>query len=244
MASDPIAPIVLQPSCHSQQSFESTYQRSEDPWGYYSFADQVRFQKIAQAARAWSPHPRRSLDVACGLGQVAELLAEFSQEVFAYDFAPSAVQRTRERFQPCQQDRIHVEVRDALCPGYDKNMFDLIVMSDIDTDANLDWYRHVIQIHKELLAADGTMVIAGRIKKPVRRDFEANLVSLGGTILDRIFFHDRYWFKARSFIRRVLPTTAAKRCLSQGWLFRSTESLGALAGPSGSIHFGIVVRFQ
>jgi hypothetical protein len=66
-----------------------------------------------------------------------------------------------------------MEVRDALCPGYDRNWFDLIVMGDIDTDANMDWYRHVVQVHRELLLPDGIMVIAGRIKQGGRGDFEA-----------------------------------------------------------------------
>jgi len=171
------------------------------------------------------------------------LLAEFSQQVVAYDFAPSAVRRTRECCEQAGCRNVNVDVRDATEPGYENNSFDLILMSDMDVSGNRDWWLHVLSIHKEFLTKDGIVLACGRIKASDRKQFDENFLGLGGTVLDRIFFHDRYWFKSRSVIKRIAPASFARRLLSQAWIFHGAKSLGRLAGPAGSIHYGVVVRF-
>lgn len=243
MATQTGSVVDLAANSQRQRNYELIYRESVDPWDYSSYADRVRFQCIADAARKWCPHPRRSLDVACGLGQLTVLLAEFSDEVFAYDFAPSAVQRTRERCEKHARCKIDVEVRDAMDPGYERNIFDLIALCDMNTDGDMDWWSHVLKAHKELLSQGGTMVVSGRIKPKDRSGFENSFLSMGGTLLDRVYFHDRYWYKARSVIKRAIPPHYAKTLLAQRWFFQSATTIGRMTGPKGSIHFGVVVRF-
>lgn len=243
MANPSVSSVSLEANLHRQKDYEATYQSSGDPWGYSSYADVIRFRTIALAARHWFPNPNRSLDVACGLGQLTVLLNEFSQSVFAYDFAPSAVQRTRERSVKAQCRDVQVDVRDATDPGYEPDFFDLILMSDMDVAGNRDWWCHVLAIHREFLTEKGLMIACGRIRISERSQFDENFVNLGGKVIDRIYFHDRYWFKARSIVRRVMPPRVATRLLGQAWLFHSAETLGKVSGPAGSIHYGVVVRF-
>ncbi|MFN9367350.1 MAG: class I SAM-dependent methyltransferase [Planctomycetia bacterium] len=226
-----------------QRSYESVYQSADDPWDYFSCADRIRFERIAATARRWSSQPERALDVACGLGQLTVRLAEFSREVWAYDFAPSAVQRTRERCRQAGHERTRVEVRDALDPGYASGSFDLILMCDMATDGNTAWWCQVLEKHKELLGSGGTMVVAGRVKARRRPEFERTFADRGGVIVDRILFHDRYWYKARSAIKRVLPAACSRSLLGQDWFFNGAAAMGKLRGPQGSIHYGVVVRF-
>lgn len=238
-----LSTIDIEANLARQKNYESVYQSSDDPWDYDSYADQVRFQLICKTAQKWSPNAQRSLDVACGLGQMTFLLSEFSEEVFAYDFAPSAVQRTRERCSQIRNKKICIEVKDALNPNYPPASFDLILICDVANDGNLVWWNQVLTSHKELLAKDGKMLVAGRIKSRGRNDFEKTFLGFGGTIVDRIFFHDRYWYKARSALKRLLPGSYAKSLLAQGWLFHAMKAAGRLQGPNGSIHYGVVVQF-
>lgn len=244
MANLSVSAIDIEENLRRQRVYEETYQSSADPWGYASYADDVRFRTIANTARKWCPTSHRSLDVACGLGQLTVLLHSFSKQVFAYDFSPSAVERTRERCEQFQCNGVQVEVRDATDPKYEANYFDLILMSDMDISGNPDWWRHVLATHRALLTKNGFLIASGRVRPSGRERFDRNFDSLGGTIVDRIFFHDRYWFKARSVVRRVMPKRWSNRVLGQAWLFRTTQSIGRLVGPVGSIHYGVVVRFS
>jgi SAM-dependent methyltransferase len=239
-----VSAVDLEANLYRQKRYEETYQTHSDPWDYSSYADRVRFRTIADTARKWLLTPRRALDVACGLGQLTVLLDDFSEQVFAYDFAPSAVQRTRERCEQAGCQRVQVDVRDATDPGYESDYFDLILMSDIDISGNRDWWCHVLAIHKGYLTKNGIIVACGRIKADGRKQFDENFRAMHGTILDRIYFHDRYWFKARSVVKRVMPSPMAKGLLGRPWFYHTAKTLGRLAGPIGSIHYGVVVRFS
>ena len=238
-----VSDVDLEANLYRQKRYEETYQTHVDPWNYSSYADRIRFQTIANTARHWFPNPNRSLDVACGLGQLTVLLDEFSQRVFAYDFAPSAVQRTRERCEQAGCREVQVDVRDATDPGYEQNFFDLILLSDMDVSGNRDWWCHVLAIHREFLTENGLIIACSRIRASERAQFDENFLKLGGTVLDRIYFHDRYWFKASSIVRRVMPRQIATDLLGQAWLFHTAKTLGRVTGTTGSIHYGVVVRF-
>jgi hypothetical protein len=135
-------------------------------------------------------------------------------------------------------------VRDATDPGYEKGFFDLILMSDMDISGNREWWCHVLAIHREFLTENGLLIACGRVRASERAQFDENFHTLGGTVLDRIYFHDRYWFKARSIVRRVIPPRIATKLLGRPWFYHTAKTLGRLAGPIGSIHYGVVVRFS
>ncbi|MCY3012857.1 MAG: class I SAM-dependent methyltransferase [Planctomycetota bacterium] len=227
---------------HARQAeYELAYQSSSDPWDYASSFDQVRFATIADVAKRWCPAPENSLEVACGLGYQSRLLAEFAETHWAYDYAPSAVQQTRLRCSDLQH-KVNVDVRDALNPGYPDNFFDLIVMADIAMDENDDWWLQVLTKAKISLRKNGIMVVSGRIKEPSRREFENRFALLGMSVKERIYFHDRYWFKFRSLVKRVFPKNLSTRILSSSTTLGGLRAIGRLQGVNGSIHFGVVAQ--
>lgn len=50
-----------------------------------------------QRARALKPRSKCTLDIGCGFGDWTELLAQFSDEIHAFDVAPAFVEQTRQR---------------------------------------------------------------------------------------------------------------------------------------------------
>ncbi|MCE3018265.1 MAG: class I SAM-dependent methyltransferase [Pirellula sp.] len=227
---------------HARQAqYEQAYQSSNDPWDYASSFDQVRFATIADVAKRWCPTPKNSLEVACGLGYQSRLLAEFAETHWAYDFAPSAVQQTRLRCSDVQH-KVRIDVRDALSPGYSNSFFDLIVMADIAMDENEEWWLQVLANAKNSLRDNGIMVVSGRIKEPSRREFENRFAVLGMSVKERIYFHDRYWFKFRSLVKRVFAKKLSMRLLSSSAILGGLQAIGRLQGVNGSIHFGVVAK--
>ena len=77
----------------------------------------------AQAIAALSPHPR-ALDLACGAGRHARLLAELGFETIALDFALPALRRIRDR-----EPRVLAVAADATRLPLAEDCFDLVVQT-------------------------------------------------------------------------------------------------------------------
>jgi hypothetical protein len=86
------------------------------------------------------------------------------------------------------------------------------------------------------------MVVSGRIKEPSRREFENRFAVLGMSVKERIYFHDRYWFKFRSLVKRVFAKKLSMRLLSSSAILGGLQAIGRLQGVNGSIHFGVVAK--
>ncbi|MEJ2692163.1 MAG: methyltransferase domain-containing protein [Candidatus Thiodiazotropha sp.] len=75
------------------------------------------------------PARGRALDLACGLGGNALVLAEQGLEVTAWDFSPVAIQRLRETAGQCGLRNLLAEVRDLEQSPPPAQSFDVIVVS-------------------------------------------------------------------------------------------------------------------
>lgn len=98
---------------------------------------QRRYQstpKIPQAAEVLSqnlhllPAQGKALDVACGLGGNALLMAQQGLDVWAWDYAEAAIEKLQYTAR-CQKLSIHAEVRDVLAKPPEPASFDVIVVS-------------------------------------------------------------------------------------------------------------------
>lgn len=90
-------------------------------------------QEIGQATRVLRenlhllPRSGRALDLACGLGAHALLLAAQGLETYAWDISEVAVRRLAEQARSMQL-AVHVEVRDVVAQPPEPSSFDVIVV--------------------------------------------------------------------------------------------------------------------
>jgi 2-polyprenyl-3-methyl-5-hydroxy-6-metoxy-1,4-benzoquinol methylase len=73
------------------------------------------------------PTAGTALDLACGLGANALLLAHHGLKTYAWDYAETALERLQAEAQT-QQVQIHTELRDVVISPPPPNMFDVIVV--------------------------------------------------------------------------------------------------------------------
>lgn len=74
------------------------------------------------------PQDGTALDLACGLGANALLLAERGLEVFAWDSSAVAIEKLQTRARACDLP-VHTEVRDVVAHPPEHARFDVIVVS-------------------------------------------------------------------------------------------------------------------
>lgn len=74
------------------------------------------------------PSQGKALDLACGLGNNALLLAELGLDTWAWDFSDVAISKLRD-FAAYMGVKIHAEVRDILARPPEPNSFDVITVS-------------------------------------------------------------------------------------------------------------------
>ena len=94
------------------------------------------------------------------------------------------------------------------------------------------------------------------IVAPTERDLDSNRLhemlspkklcgdgrSDGGHVLERIYHHDRYWIKFRSLVKQFGKPEQIRSLLGNEGVHRAFTRLRSLRGPSGSKHFGLVVK--
>ncbi len=85
--------------------------------------------EVLERNRHLLPHEGRALDLACGLGGNALLLAEQGLEVSAWDLSPVAIERLNKTAESLQFDRLTAEVRDIEQATPAPDSFDVIVVS-------------------------------------------------------------------------------------------------------------------
>jgi tellurite methyltransferase len=73
------------------------------------------------------PVTGKAVDLACGLGANALLLAQHGLETYAWDYAPAAITRLQSEAQN-QQLHLHTEIRDIITSPPPPTSFDVIVI--------------------------------------------------------------------------------------------------------------------
>lgn len=226
-------------SVPANAEYERRYSSAEDPYDYFSAGEQAKYAGVLAAAKRWRPQATRVLEAACGLGYVTRLLADFAPEVFAYDFSPTAVARTRARCADLPPGRVQIDVGNALAPNYPPASFDVVILGDIGMFHDLDQRGGAIRAALALAKDDGVLILTDCIKSSQQADYTAFVERCGAETLERLYFHDRYWMKFRSLVKSV---GGGKQVLASPTLHRWLTNLGRLRGPAGSKHFGLVVR--
>jgi protein-L-isoaspartate O-methyltransferase len=224
------------------ESNESIYRAHDDPWGYFSAAEQIKYERTIAAVRRWKPRPQRVLEVACSLGYMTRMLASYADEVWAYDVSPTAVERARERCADVPSATLHIDVGDALAPAYPADFFDVIFVGDVGLGAHRDIGGTMIRQAIPLLREEGLLVVVDNMKPRMQESYAAFVERQGIEVIDRIWFDDRYWARFRRAATRVLPAALARPLVRSRSMFGCLAALGRCRGPWGSKHFGVVAR--
>lgn len=227
-----------------QDPFEKIYQQQDDPWDYYSVAEQAKYAQMSSTAKRLFPAPRRVLDAACSLGYLTAMMADYSPEVFAFDISTLAVQRTRQRCAALKsKTRFKIELGDAIRPHYSPASFDVVFLGDVVRILpSIADQQLAVRNTLELLSDDGILVLTDCMKCTSQKSYISLVESEGGCIQEKIYYNDRYWIKFRSLIKRVGSPEQIQLLLRSTTIHRWLRRLASLRGPAGSKHFGLVVR--
>lgn len=223
--------------------YEQLYQHNADPWDYLYAAEQAKYRLSLDAARRWQPHPARALEVACSLGYLTALLADYADEVHGFDLSETAIRAAQAH---CDRHpraaHIHLRVGDATQPGYPEGYFEVVFLQDVLLEIPEALRPSVLEQSLRLLAPGGVLIV-NDYQQPSHQEPYCRLVeSGGGRIVEKIYFHDRGWFRLKSALKAVRQTAPARALLQSERVFRWLSGLSARRGPEGSKHFGLVVQ--
>lgn len=219
---------------------EAIYRDHDDPWGYFSAGEQAKYRITLEAARRWKPRPRRVLEVACSLGHFTRLLADYADDVWAYDISPTAVDRARERCRDVPSTRMHIDIGDAVAPAYPPDSFDVVFIGDVGLPTHQHLEGAIIRQALPLLREDGVLVLVDNMQSSKQDDYAAYIERQGVEIVERLYFGDRYWARFRKAMKRLLPPNLARRATANQAVYAGLATLGRWRGPRGSKHFGVI----
>ncbi len=226
--------------------YERLYQNHHDPWDYLHAAEQAKYRLSLDAARRWQPRPGRVLETACSLGYLTDQLADYAPDVYAYDVSETAVAHARQRCQRLGDSatRFHFRVGDAGHPAYPDAFFNVIFLQDVllEVTSDVALRRRMLDEALRMLAPGGVLVMTD-YQQPADQDDYVRLVEeQAGRVVEKLFFHDRYWFRLRGALKALWSWKAAQTVLRSEVVYRTLARLGAWRGPEGSKHFGLVVQ--
>ncbi len=114
----------------ARAAFEAVYARWNDPWAAASPLYRYQRRKYEQVVGMLAGrHFRRALDLGCGLGLLAQLLAPHVDELLGLDIAEAAVERARQR--AAAFPNLRFEQADILdLPRTLDHSFDLVLLAD------------------------------------------------------------------------------------------------------------------
>lgn len=143
--------------------FEELYVAAETCGGVVPWADGMPNPQLVawSAQHRVSGNGRRALVVGCGLGDDAEFLAGLGFSVVAFDVAPTAVRRCRERF---ASTAVHYGVADLMEPpvGWGRS-FDFVFEANTLQALPLGAFREgAITQLSSFVAGAGTLMVVAR----------------------------------------------------------------------------------
>lgn len=225
--------------------YERLYQTHDDPWAYAQAAEQAKYRLSLDAARRWQPRPDRVLEVACSLGYLTEQLAGYAPDVYGFDLSETAVRQARAR---CERlatpTRFHLAVGDATRPGYPDGFFNVVFLQDVllEITADADLRGSVLRATLQLLAPGGVLVLTDYQHPDDQDNYVRFAEQCGGRVVEKLYFHDRFWFRLRSALKAIRRSSLAQRLLESERVYRVLARWAARRGPWGSKHFGLVVQ--
>ena len=154
----------------ARTAFETVYARWDDPWRsaspYYRY-QRRKYEQVIQLL----PRDRfgRALDLGCGLGLLAPMLAPRVEEFLGLDIAEGAINRARER--SAHLPNVHFEQSDMLhLPKDLDGRFDLVLVLDVlyylsPLDAEL--LKQLAERIADLLVPGGLCVLVNHYFFPI-----------------------------------------------------------------------------
>lgn len=134
--------------------FAALYADDPDPWGFDHRWYEQRKYALTLAALPQQRF-RRALEPGCANGVLTELLAARCDQLYAFDFEPSAVERARQRL----AHHSHVEVTAAQFPDWwPEGRGDLVVWSEVAYYLSADSADRARVQLQEWLEPGGTLI--------------------------------------------------------------------------------------
>jgi len=225
--------------------YERLYQTHADPWSYAEAAEQAKYRITLAAARRWQPCPQRVLEVACSLGYLTHQLAGYAPDVYAFDVSETAVAQTRERCRSlATTTHFDIRIGDAIEPDYPEAYFDVIFLEDVlrEITEEATVRARILRNTLRLLRPGGILILTDYQQPGHQAGYVEEAEAQGARIVEKLYFHDRYWFRLRGFLKALRRTALAKALLRSDTVYRALTRLGASKGPEGSKHFGLILR--
>jgi SAM-dependent methyltransferase len=120
--------------------FDAIYGDEADPWGFDTSWYERRKYQISVGLLPRGKY-RRALEPGCSIGALTELLADRCDELIAFDFHPSSVERARSR--TANRPAVHV-LRQTFPDYWPDGTGDLVVWSEVAYYLNVDGARAAI----------------------------------------------------------------------------------------------------
>lgn len=146
-----------------QQAFDMLYEKDADPWGY--LVPRYRYQRL-KYAKMLGMIPAREydsvLDVGCGIGVFARMVAPYAREVLGVELSATAVRRAREL--SSNHPNVRFEQGSLLdMQGTTENQHDIVILADVLyylatlSDEDL---KSVVALASSLVKPGGILLVA------------------------------------------------------------------------------------
>jgi SAM-dependent methyltransferase len=140
----------------SAQFFERKYLHQEDPWSFATDPyEQTRYTLIVEALAG--RRYQRGFEPGCSVGVLTEALSSLCEEVYAFDFSPTAVERSRLRC--AHLDNVVIDCRE-LDHTVQLDGADLAVLSEVGYYFTADQWSDIVRNIVSQLPLEGTLLAA------------------------------------------------------------------------------------
>src|SRR3989338_7633286 len=166
------------------------------------------------------------MDIACGTGYGAKILADKAQEVWGGDISEEAIKIAKEKY---SGENIHFRVLDASELPFDNNSFDLVV--SFETIEHIKDYKSYLFEIKRVLKQGGRLILSTPDKRITRRlgiENKFHLKEFNKKELADILKND---FKLEFFGQRPVAKMSLKQKILQQmyFIYKRFGGLGRLA---------------
>ena len=197
-----------------------------------------------QTAKLWYPAPKRVPDAARSLGHLTERLADYAPQIFAFDIAEKAVQRTRDRCAALNSNsEFKIQRGDLNRPPYPPGCFDVVFLGDVVCNLLNTEDRHLAICKMLSMLSDNGILVMTECMKCTHQNAYVSLVEKeGGWVQEEIYYHDRYWNKFRRLVKRLGSRHLIQVLMGSKAIHYWLSKLTMIRGPGGSKHIGLVVK--
>jgi SAM-dependent methyltransferase len=232
-------------------SYEETYKRSDEPWGYSKrAAELLRHEFLVETAQRYTNRPQRILDVGCSIGQLTSKLCHIPEQMFAMDVSLTAVRKARQKCSQSFRLRNHSEKRhyfyvgSAIALPFQQEVFDLIVLSDglFEWRLSDDQRKSALNSCYTTLVPNGHAVFTDYLRPEMIQNYIQIIRDSPLKIVAVEFLYDRLWYQFESWFHMFRHHAWVKGIMRQTFIARALRIPARLFGKYGTRHICVVAK--